>query len=47
MLKQNSSDNSARNDRKLAKALREARLLLECELDNEIGAFLLIETGAG
>jgi hypothetical protein len=36
MPKQNSSNNSARSDRKLAKALREAWFLLECELDNKL-----------
>jgi hypothetical protein len=36
MPKQNSSNNSVRSDRKLAKALREAWFLLECDLDNEL-----------
>jgi hypothetical protein len=36
MPKQNSSNDSVRSDRKLAKALREARLLLECESDNKL-----------
>ena len=36
MPKQNSSNNGVRSDRQLAKALREAQLLLECELNNKL-----------